>query len=109
MNKLYLIILIFVPYLSFSQSWTFKSGGNPFDGKYRTASVLGTGSGLSKPILVVNKFEKDNEINLYVANVGYYSTVDDINLLWAFSNEGNNIYVSSVNLSDNQTFFFKSI
>lgn len=103
-----LTFFLFLTELNFSQSWTFKSGGNPFDGKYKTASVIGSGSGLSKPLLVVNKFEKESDINLYVTNLGYYSKNSDLQLLWAFDNNEEEIYLSSVPIQQNETFFLKT-
>ena len=41
--------------IGFGQSWKYSSGGNDFDGTYRTSSV--TGSGNDYPYNSLKKFE----------------------------------------------------
>ena len=38
-----LLIILLIPLISLAQSWTYEKGGNAFDGKYKTSSVLGKG------------------------------------------------------------------
>ena len=54
MKKL-LLILIALPLIGFGQTWTFKDGGNAFDGKYKTAFIRGDGQEFpyNNPILCV--------------------------------------------------------
>ena len=42
MKKL-LLILLCLPIIGFGQGWRYSSGGNDFDGKYSTSSIVGTG------------------------------------------------------------------
>lgn len=53
--------------------WTYKSGGNDFDGKYKTCSVEGTGgkSPYTTPGFYINHFENQDDINMYFTGVGY--------------------------------------
>ncbi len=79
----------------YSQSWKYESGENPFDGKYRTASVLGKGTNFpfQTPSLVINVFNLES-INFYIANAGVYESLSGIEVLWAFSSEPKTIYKS---------------
>ena len=64
--------LILFSALTYSQ-WK-KSGKNDvFDGNYRSAMVVGSGGRFpyNKPILVVNYFEKSDNLNIYIDNAGY--------------------------------------
>lgn len=61
-----------LPSVIYPQSWNYEKGGNPFDGKYKTASIIGIGSEFpyQRPMFVVNVFEgKTGEPNLYLAKV----------------------------------------
>lgn len=76
--SLTLTLLIFSA-LSYSQ-WK-KSGNNDvFDGNYRSAMVIGSGGKFpyTKPILVVNYFEKSDNLNIYIRNAGYSGCSDKV-------------------------------
>jgi len=61
------IVIIFTFSLSIkAQSWKYNSGGNPFDGKYKTASIKGTGSDYpyNNPVLAINLYNEES-LNFY--------------------------------------------
>lgn len=111
MKNLILVLTLFTSTIILSQSWTFKSGNNAFDGNYRTASVIGAATDYpyNKPILVVNYFEKNNDINFYLDNSGYFSDSSLNTVLWVFNNEKEVIYESSVRIlsDDGKTIFLR--
>ena len=96
MKKL-LLILLCLPMIGFGQSWTFNSGGNDFDGKYKTSSVVGTGTDYpyDSPRLVINFFEDTEQINFYIADAGYFSSSSNTSVQLSFSNEKGTIYKSN--------------
>lgn len=112
MKKLLILLTLFAYTLqSNAQSWKKSSGGDEFDGKYKTSSVIGKADNYpyTKPSLVINKFENDNSINFYIASSGYWSEDSGVSILWVFSNEPNTIY-STYDWSysaDNKILFFK--
>jgi hypothetical protein len=73
MRRLLLTVLTFWLYSSAAQTWTFKTTGNDFDGRIRTATVLGRGgeSPYTTPLLVVNYFEESKSLNFYVTDFGF--------------------------------------
>ena len=95
MKKL-LLILLCLPFIGFGQSWQYSSGGNDFDGTYRTSSVTGSGNDYpyNSPKLVINYFKKDNQINFYISNAGYYTSSSNTQVMLSFNNEKGNIYKS---------------
>ena len=96
MKKL-LLILIALPLIGFGQTWTFKDGGNAFDGKYKTAFIRGDGQEFpyNNPILCVNKFESQDKVNFYIGDAGYFdSDYSSAIVYFSFSNEEGVIYVS---------------
>ena len=107
-----LIIILLIPFITLAQSWTYKEGGNAFDGKYKTSSVLGKGSDFpyNKPSLVINKFDNDEQINFYLSGAGYFQDNTGISIKWVFDNEPDTIYSSySWSLSnDGKIIFFKT-
>ncbi|MDT0691248.1 hypothetical protein RM549_15740 [Salegentibacter sp. F188] len=92
-------IILIISLLAFNilsaQAWKHKSSENAFDGKYRIASVTGTGNDYPyhKPTLVIN-LVKENLLNFYIADAGYYQSVYDIEIFWVFDNEPNLMYLS---------------
>tara|TARA_R110002033_G_C3895715_1_gene239404 strand:+ start:8686 stop:9879 length:1194 start_codon:yes stop_codon:yes gene_type:complete len=105
------IILCIISLNIYSQSWKYESGGNAFDGEYKVAYVIGTCSDFpyNKPGLFLNVF-KERNLNFYIANSGYYSSENDVEILFVFNNEPNTIYYSNeISLSkDNETIFLSS-
>ena len=113
MKKLLFAVLFIVgnSINSNAQIWKFTSGGNDFDGRYKTSSIKGSASNYpyNKPRLVINYFDKDNSLNFYIINAGYYSDSSDVKVLWVFNNEKDIIYETPlINLSsDGKSIFFE--
>ena len=108
MKKLIFIIAFSATYIISAQSWKYKSGGNAFDGKYRTSTIQGKGTDFpyNKPLLVINLFNEES-LNFYISGAGYFSSSSDIEILWAFNNEPNVIYESeSFSISDDGKIIF---
>jgi CTP-dependent riboflavin kinase len=94
MKKL-LLILLCVPLIGFGQTWKYRSGENDFDGKYRTAYVIGTGNDwpYDSPQLVVNYWEDNKNLNLYISKAGYFNSGSGTTVYFSFSNENEMVYV----------------
>lgn len=94
-----------------SQSWKYQSGGNTFDGKYKTASIQGKGNDnpYTKPLLVINKFN-ESDLNFYISSSGYYNDADDVEVVFALNGDGENLYLATdLSLSDDgKTIFLSS-
>lgn len=75
MKKLILLLgFVFFTLSSNCQIWTYKSGGNAFDGTYRTSSIIGKGDEFpyNDPVFVINVFRNEvNNPNIYLTNVPY--------------------------------------
>jgi hypothetical protein len=95
MGKIIMILALITSNVLFAQTWSFESGGNAFDGKYKTASIIGKGNDYpyDKPLLVIN-FYNEESLNFYIADAGYYQSLSDIEILWVFNNEPNVLYKS---------------
>jgi len=109
MKRIIIILTFLYSNVLLAQNWSYKSSVNAFDGKYRTASIIGKGNDYPyhKPMLVINLFN-ENSLNFYIADAGYYQSLSDIEILWVFSNEPNTIY-KSYNFSkseDGKIIFF---
>jgi hypothetical protein len=109
MKKL-ILLLLFIPILSFGQTWKYSEGGSAFDGKYKTSSVTGKGTNFpyESPTLVVNKFDGE-DINFYISNGGFFQEKTGISVLWVFDNEPDTIYSTydwSIS-NDGKILFFK--
>lgn len=94
MKNLIIIFTLFAFTLqSNAQSWKKSSGGDAFDGKYRTSSVRGSGGDFpyENPTLVVNKFDSGS-LNFYISGAGYWQSGTGVSVRWVFSNEPNTIY-----------------
>jgi hypothetical protein len=95
MKKLLFILLLCITISSYSQSWRFTSGGDDFDGKYKTSSIVGVGNEFpyKTPSLVINKFSKsDGDMNFYISSAGFYQKNTGIRIFWVFNNEPNVTY-----------------
>ena len=109
---LFLSILFFYIQTNVSaQSWKYENGGDAFDGKYKTSFVKGNGSNYpyNKPVLAINKFDKDSQINFYISSAGYFQEDTGVKILWVFNTEPNVIYSTYdwSYSSDGKTIFFK--
>lgn len=93
MKKFLLFILLF-PLISYSQTWKYQSGGSDFDGKYKSAYITGVGTEFpyNKPIMAINRFEKDDSFNFYISDAGYSQEGTGLSVLFVLSNEPETIY-----------------
>lgn len=112
MKKTIIIYLaLIISSIGVSQSWKYQSGGNTFDGKYKTASIQGKGNDnpYTKPLLVINKFN-ESDLNFYISSSGYYNDADDVEVVFALNGDGENLYLATdLSLSDDgKTIFLSS-
>ena len=96
MKKLLFLSILFLCTTTnvYAQSWKYENGGDAFDGKYKTSFVKGTGSNYpyNKPVLAINKFDNDSQINFYISSAGYFQEDTGVKILWVFNTEPNVIY-----------------
>ena len=78
MRKIILFTILLCQVTISAQSWSFKSGGNAFDGKYKTSSIKGKGTDFpyNNPLLVINLF-KEESLNFYIAEAGYFQDLSE--------------------------------
>ena len=109
MRKLLTFSTLLLTFISFPQSWNYSSGGNDFDGKYKTSSITGVGSNYpyNKPKLVINKFNKGDIVNFYISDSGYFPDNSNLQVLWVFDSKSEMVYTTSrlSQSSDNKTIF----
>ncbi len=110
MKKIFLITLLF-PLISYSQTWKYQSGGSDFDGKYKSAYITGVGAEFpyNKPIMAINKFDKNDGFNFFISDAGYSQEGTGLSVLFVFSNEPDTVY-STYDFSisnDGKTIFLK--
>jgi hypothetical protein len=106
-NVVFYLILYFVPLNVYGQSWTFKKGGDVFDGSYRTSSVQGIGYEFpyTKPLFVLNVFNGDaSSPNIYITNVPY-AGCSNSRILIKFDND-EKTYRPIVSSSNNKEQWF---
>ena len=108
MKKIILITILFSQITISAQNWSFKSGGNAFDGKYKTSSIKGKGTDFpyNNPLLVINLF-KEESLNFYIADAGYFQDLSETDVLWIFNNEPETLYKSNdLSKSDDSKILF---
>ena len=107
MRKLILLAILILIFSTnmYCQKWTYSSGGNAFDGKYKTSSIKGVGSDYpyNSPFFVVNCFEQSN-INIYISDAGYAGCDSKIAKIKFNGNDTIFTFSSSTN-SDNDVWF----
>lgn len=93
MKKILLTLVLIYTCSINSQSWKYESGGNAFDGKYKTSYVVGKGTDYPyhKPLLAINMFNEES-LNFYITSAGYFQDESETEILWVFSNEPNILY-----------------
>lgn len=71
-SVLLFIFILLLSNINFGQKWTYSSGGNVFDGQYKTSSIVGTGGEFpyNNPVFVVNLFENE-QLNVYLSDAGF--------------------------------------
>tara|TARA_B110000114_G_scaffold146075_1_gene155415 strand:+ start:284 stop:1096 length:813 start_codon:yes stop_codon:yes gene_type:complete len=110
MKKIVILLFIANSFICSGQSWTYKSGGNTFDGKYKTCSVIGIGSDYpyTKPLLVINIFD-ESDLNFYISSSGYFSDAEDLQVYFALNGNGDNLYLATgLSVSDDGKIIFLS-
>lgn len=111
MNRYVLLLFVLFTLNLNAQSWKKSSGGNAFDGKYKSAFVVGKGTDYpyNKPLLVINVYN-ENSLNFFISSAGYFQSESDIDIYWIFSNEPNTIYsTEDFTISDDKkTIFLQS-
>ena len=62
MKKIIFIAILLRQIMVSAQNWSFESGGNVFDGKYKTSSIKGKGTDFpyNNPLLVINLFKNES-------------------------------------------------
>jgi len=111
MKKLLFILIVFNLFSINAQTWRYSSSGNDFDGRYKISLITGNANNYpyNKPTLVINYFDKDDSLNFYISDAGYYSDSSDVEVLWVFNNEKDIIYETpALTLSsDGKSIFFE--
>lgn len=108
MKKIIFIAILLSQIMVSAQNWSFESGGNVFDGKYKTSSIKGKGTDFpyNNPLLVINLF-KNESLNFYIADAGYFQNLSETNVLWIFNDELDTLYKSgNISKSDNNKIIF---
>ena len=69
-----------------AQNWKFESGKSDFDGKYKTSYVIGKGNNFpyNKPMLTINKFDKNENLNFYISGAGYFQEGTNAGIKFVF-------------------------
>ena len=111
MKEIILFFILLFQVNLFSQSWNYKSGGNAFDGKYKTSSIKGKGTDFpyNNPLLVINLFNEQS-LNFYIDNSGYFQDLDKTEILLSLDTEKNIIYECDYfsKSNDSKTIFLNS-
>ena len=109
MKKIILLLLAIVSINTQAQTWSFKSYKNAFDGDIKAAYVEGSSDGLNlfKPMLAINKFVKKSQVNFYLDNIRGIDKNDKLEILWAFNNNGNEIYTTTDYSIQEDAIFFR--
>jgi hypothetical protein len=109
MKKILLSLFALATLSISAQSWKYEAGGSEFDGKYKTSYVQGQGSEFpyNDPVLSINKFDKQNDINFYISNSGFYQEDTGVRIVWAVDNEPDILYYTNrfSYSSDGKTLF----
>ena len=86
MKKVILLLAVVFSVNVSAQSWSYRSGGNVFDGEYKVASVKGTGNDYpyDSPTLYV-RIMADGDLDIFINGVGYVT--DETILTIAFDGE----------------------
>jgi hypothetical protein len=102
-------ILIFISLPLTAQSWQYKEGNDPFDGKYRTSYVVGTGGEFpyQNPVFTVNRFfSSPDKPNIYFSDVP--SSVCDGNYVqFKFDNDPHIFTQIASGSKDGDTWFIR--
>ncbi len=108
MKKQILLLLLIIPIQQidlFGQNWKYKSGSSDFDGKYRTATVIGSGGEFpyKTPLFVVNYFDESG-LNVYFSNAGYAGC--DHKVAYFKFDKDDEIYQSQITTNSDDDIWF---
>lgn len=109
MKNSFFLLFFFIIFLSpidiFGQNWKYNSGTSDFDGKYRTATVVGTGGEFpyKTPLFVVNYFE-NGSLNIYFSNAGYAGC--DHKVAYFKFDKDDEIYQSQISTNSDRDIWF---
>ena len=111
MKKVLLVVLVLVLGINSmsGQRWESSSNNDDFSGKFRAASVVGSGTEFpyNDPMIVINKFDARDGINFYLNGSGYWTSGTNVSIFWKFNND-DDIYISYSfsHSNDGSTVFF---
>lgn len=105
--SVFIIISFFEPCCS--QAWTYSKGGDPFDGEFRTSSVIGSSDDITykTPIFVVNNFNNTEKFNVYLGSIGF--VCDNLKLKIKFDGDDVLYYANVSSENKKETIFFQNI
>ena len=93
MKKLVIVVAFFIFLEGYSQTWKYYSKENAFDGKFKMCYVTTKGVfPYSEPYLAIQSHEKNNEIDIFIADAGRYDLDEYVAVLWSFNNEPDVVY-----------------
>lgn len=109
MRVIILGLLIFLAAPITSQNWLYSAGEDVFDGKYRTAKIIGTSTDntFKTPVLVLNRFETSENYNLYISDFGYFC--DDPKLEIKFDDSPLTFFINLSEDNQQSAIFFKAV
>lgn len=104
-NIILIVFVLFISNNNYGQKWTYSSGGNVFDGQYKTSSIIGTGGEFpyNKPIFVVNLFEKD-QLNVYIGDAGFAGC--DNKIAFIKFDKSEELYTFDITTNQNKDIWF---
>jgi hypothetical protein len=105
-NNVFLIVFVLIlSNNNYGQKWTYSSGGNVFDGQYKTSSIIGTGGEFpyNNPIFVVNLFENE-KLNVYVGDAGFAGC--DNKIAYIKFDNSEELYTFNISTNQNKDIWF---
>lgn len=102
------IIIVILTSIANGQNWKYTSKENAFDGKYCAASIIGKGGKypFNNPSFVINFFEKDNTLNIYIADAGY-AGCDNKKVIIKFNGDNNLYEFNATTNNDKDSWFLE--
>ena len=102
MKKL-ILLLLFVPLISYTQTWSYGENKSSFDGKYKAASIKGKGKFPYSPRLVINHFENTGKVNFYLTDAGpiYEKPLSDTIIYIKFNDDDAIYRTNSISTTEN--------
>lgn len=102
-----LLFILLILSITANSQWKKSSNNDVFDGNYRVAMVVGEGGKFpyTKPILVVNYFEKSDDLNVYVSNTGYSGCSDKV-IYFKFDSDDTIYRSTSIGTNANKEAWF---